>query len=130
MKEQCEWIHSWCDETLQTDLPRVLLVGDSITHNYQETVRALLRDVCYVDYIATSYAIDSKLYNQLIYNFMMDSKYDLIHFNHGLHGIHMAKRTYKSKVVKLLAKVDKAVKIILATSTVVFEEGNNRLDLA
>ena len=83
-----------------------------------------------MDYIATSYAIDSKLYNQLIYNFMMDSKYDLIHFNHGLHGIHMAKRTYKSKVVKLLAKVDKAVKIILATSTVVFEEGNNRLDLA
>ena len=40
MKEQCEWIHSWCDETLQTDLPRVLLVGDSITHNYQETVKS------------------------------------------------------------------------------------------
>ena len=39
MKEQFEWIHSWCDETAQNDLPRVLLVGDSITHNYQEKVR-------------------------------------------------------------------------------------------
>lgn len=40
MKEQFEWIHSWCDEALRDDLPRVLLVGDSITHNYQETVKS------------------------------------------------------------------------------------------
>ena len=55
MKERFEWIHSWCDETAKEDLPRVLLVGDSITYNYQEKVRELLKDVCYVDYISTSY---------------------------------------------------------------------------
>ena len=92
MKEQFEWIHSWCDEAAQNDLPRVLLVGDSITHSYQEKVRELLRGVCYVDYISTSYAIDTKMYNQLVYNFMTDSKYALIHFNHGLHGIHLSKK--------------------------------------
>ena len=130
MKEQFEWIHSWCDQTLRDDLPRVLLIGDSITHNYQEKVRELLRGICYVDYVATSYAIDSKLYNQLIYNFIIDSKYDLIHFNHGLHGIHLSKRSYKSRVMKLLSKIDKATKTILATSTVVYQEGNARLDSA
>lgn len=80
MKEQFEWIHSWCDETKNADLPRVLLVGDSITHNYQEKVRELLRGVCYVDYISTSYAIDSRIYNHLVYEFMTDSNYSLIRF--------------------------------------------------
>ncbi len=128
MKEQFEWIHSWCDETLQNDLPRVLLVGDSITHNYQEKVRALLKGVCYVDYVATSYAIDTKMYNQIVYNFMADSKYALIHFNHGLHGIHLSKKSYQSRMKKLLSKIDKEVKLILATSTIVYREGNKRLD--
>ncbi len=130
MKERFEWIHSWCDETLHDDLPRVLLVGDSITHNYQEKVRELLKGVCYVDYISTSYAIDTKIYNHLVYDFMTDSKYDLIHFNHGLHGIHLSKKSYKSRVKKLLSKVDKDVKLILATSTIVYKEGNKRLDQA
>jgi hypothetical protein len=128
MKEQCEWIHSWCDEPAQNDLPRVLLVGDSITNNYQEKVRGLLKGICYVDYISTSYAIDTKIYNQLVYAFMTDSKYDLIHFNHGLHGIHLSKKSYKSKMKKLLAKVEKDVRLILATSTIVYREGNKRLD--
>lgn len=130
MKEQFEWVHSWCDETCNKDLPRVLLVGDSITHNYQEKVRELLRGVCYVDYISTSYAIDTKIYNQIVYTFMTDSKYDLIHFNHGLHGIHLSKRSYKSRMKKLLTKVSTDVKLILATSTVVYKEGNKRLDSA
>ncbi|MBQ7912986.1 MAG: SGNH/GDSL hydrolase family protein [Clostridia bacterium] len=128
MKERFEWIHSWCDETLSGDLPRVLLVGDSITHNYQERVRELLRGVCYVDYISTSYAIDAKIYNHLIYDFMTDSKYDLIHFNNGLHGIHISKRSYKIRLKKLLAKVEKQTKLVLATSTLVYKEGNKRLD--
>lgn len=127
-KERFEWIHSWCDETSNDDLPRVLLVGDSITHNYQEKVRELLRGVCYVDYISTAYAIDSKIYNHLIYDFMTDSNYALIHFNHGLHGIHLSKRSYKSKMEKLLNKVN--IKIILATTTIVFQEENKRLDSA
>ena len=128
MKEQFEWIHSWCDETGKADLPRVLLVGDSITHNYQEKVRELLSGVCYVDYISTSYAIDAKMYNHLVYDFMVDSKYDLIHFNNGLHGIHIPKRSYKSKLSKLLSRVEEGRKIVLATSTLVYREGNKRLD--
>ena len=127
-KERFEWIHSWCDEAQNGDLPRVLLVGDSITYGYQEKVRALLQGVCYVDYISTSYAIDAKMYQQLIYNFITDSKYDLVHFNNGLHGIHISQRSYKSRLEKLLAKVDKDVKIILATSTIMYREGNKRLD--
>lgn len=43
MKERFEWVQSWCDEALSDDLPRVLLIGDSITRQYQDRVRELLR---------------------------------------------------------------------------------------
>ena len=128
MKERFEWIHSWCDETQNTDLPRVLLVGDSITLGYQEKVRQKLKGVCYVDFISCSYAIDTKIYNDLVYRFAADSEYRLIHFNHGLHGQHMTKRTYLSKMKKLSEKLGAKSRIVFVTSTVVFAEGNVRLD--
>ena len=116
MKERFEWVNSWCDETTSSDLPRVLLVGDSITCGYQEKVRSKLKGVCYVDYISTSYAIDTKIYNDRVSSFFADSDYALIHFNHGLHGAHIYKRTYKSRLKKLLQRA-KNGKIVLATTT-------------
>ncbi len=126
-KEIHEWIHSWCDQTLNEDLPRVLLVGDSITHHYQEHVRELLKDKAYVDYIATSYSIDNPLYNSLIKNFYKNSKYDIVHFNHGLHGWHMSTRTYKSRIKKLLEKLN-CKNTIIANSTVVYLKGNKEIN--
>ena len=68
-KEQFEWIHSWQDENFNSDLPRVLLVGDSITHNYQSIVREKLKGIAYVDYVATSYGIDADIYKKLVLSF-------------------------------------------------------------
>ena len=127
-KEQFEWIHSWCDETQGEDLPRVLLVGDSITYGYQECVREKLRGVCYVDYVSTSYAIDTRMYNELVKNFASDSRYAVIHFNHGLHGKHISKRSYAARLKKLLSILEKNSKIILALTTFVYKEGNKRPD--
>ena len=127
-KERFEWIQSWCDEADKDDLPRVLLVGDSITCGYQKIVRKALRGKCYVDYVATSYAIDNKFYSVLVENFVANSKYAAVHFNHGLHGFHMSPRTYKSKVKKLLQRIGESAKIILTESTAVYHEGNKRLN--
>ncbi|MBR1677265.1 MAG: SGNH/GDSL hydrolase family protein [Clostridia bacterium] len=127
-KETYEWVHSWCDQTQKNDLPRVLLIGDSITFGYQEEVRKLLEGVCYVDYFTTSYAIDDKIYTLLLDNFIKDSNYALLHFNHGLHGMHMSVNTYRSKIEKFLAKVAKDKKVILAETTAVNKPGNRRRD--
>ena len=127
-KERFEWIHSWCDETWNEDLPRVLLVGDSICYGYQEKVREYLRGICYVDYVATSYAIDSKIYNDLIYDFLKGSHYAVLHINHGLHGEHMSKRTYKNRLNKLVSRADKDTEIVLATTTYVYCGGNELPD--
>ena len=127
-KELYEWISSWCDEADKTDKPRVLLVGDSITEGYQKIVRELLSDVCYVDFLATSYAADNKLFSDMVESFAKNSEYAVVHFNHGLHGVHMCPRTYKSKVKNLLVRLAARSKIILAETTVVYKEGNKRLD--
>ena len=129
-KESKEWIHSWCDDTNNRDLPRVLLIGDSITYGYQAKVRELLKGVCYVDYLATSYAVDMPIYNKLVETMAFDSDYDLVHFNHGLHGIHMSKRTYKSRLKKLLSKLERKMKIMVAKTTFVYQAGNKRKDAA
>lgn len=122
-KERYEWIRSWCDETLNDDLPRVLLVGDSITCGYQEIVREKLKGAFYIDYFATSYSIDMVIYRRMIKDFVKDSNYDVIHFNHGLHGKYMSKRSYKANVKKLAETFENG-EVILATSTCVYLAGN------
>lgn len=128
MKETFEWIQSWCDHTEKNDLPRLLLVGDSITRSYQGKVRELLEGKFYVDYIAASYSVDQKFFVDLVTKFAADSDYAVIHFNHGLHGLHMTDKVYGEGVEKLLAEIGKNRKVILAASTLVKEKGNARID--
>ena len=127
-KEQFEWIHSWQDENFNADLPRILLIGDSITHNYQGVVREKLKGKVYVDYVATSYGIDAKIYNQLVLNFANYNKYDLIHYNFGLHAKHLSRNAYKSRVKLLVSKLQSICPVIVANSTIVYDFGNQTLD--
>ncbi len=122
-KEKYEWIHSWCDDTGRDDLPRVLLIGDSITHGYQGKVRDLLKDRCQVDYIATSYAVDCLFFNQLITDFAADSRYDVVHFNHGLHGMHMTTAVYEAAMDILASRLAMNSKVIFVTSTKTYKPG-------
>ncbi len=130
MKERYEWINTWSDETTKKDLPRIALIGDSITRGYQSYVRELLRGKCYVDYLATSYAIDTAIYNTLVEAFILDNHYDIIHFNHGLHGKHMDEETYREKMSCLLQNISSKTgcKVILATTTAVREQNKNVFD--
>lgn len=131
MKECFEWIESWCDHTEKEDLPRVLLIGDSITRGYQACVRTLLSGTFYVDYIATSYAIDTSFYYTLIREFARDSHYNLIHINHGLHGIHVSREVYEERMRELLSELrTTGAAPILATTTVAYEEKSDILSAA
>ncbi len=116
-KEEFEWIRHWADHAPKNDLPRVLLVGDSITQGYNEPVREMLLGECYVDYVATSYPIDSKLYHDLVLNMVKDNKFAAVHFNHGLHGWHNATEDYKAGMKALMMKISETAKVIAVTST-------------
>lgn len=126
-KEQFEWTYSWCDNADKNDLPRILLIGDSITNGYQSFVRKKLEGVCYVDYVSTSYAIDNPFYSQLIINFVKNSTYDLIHFNHGLHGYHLSDKSFEKRIRKLIDTISsKTTTFTIANITCINKPGNKK----
>lgn len=116
-KETYEWCRTWADHANATDLPRVLLVGDSITNGYQTEVRRLLDGICYVDMIATSYFVDCPTYHSIHTALYRDLPYAVVHFNHGLHGVHGSTEVYETGVESILKELGSASKLILATST-------------
>lgn len=127
-KETFEWVQSWQDHNEKEDLPRVLLVGDSITRGYESFVREKLKGVAYVDYIATSYAIDSKAYLSVIKSVFGYNKYTLVHFNNGLHGVHISRKSYESRLEKALT-IFGDTKVVLALTTNVYYKGENALEI-
>lgn len=44
VREEIEWVNFRWDHALDTSLPRVLLIGDSIANGYHGTVSASLKD--------------------------------------------------------------------------------------
>ena len=87
--ENIEWSISYAygltDET--KNLPRVLLVGDSICNGYQSDVRDRLKGKVNVSYWVSSYCVTSSAYLPLLEIYLDEAKYDVIHFNNGLHSL-------------------------------------------
>ena len=127
-KETFEWITSWCDYATKNDKGRVLLIGDSIVRAYQEIVRKKLGDLCYVDYISTSYALDNPIYKKIILEMAKNSHYDLILYNFGLHGGHICARSYHARYAKMVDELAKCAPVIPITTTTVYRHGANKLD--
>jgi hypothetical protein len=67
-------------------LPRVLLIGDSISMGYTLPVRALLKGQANVHRIPTNGGPTSRGVES-IDSWLGDSKWDVIHFNWGLHDL-------------------------------------------
>ena len=130
--ENREWTRFWCEKANNKELPRVLLIGDSITEGYYGDVSRILDGLIYADSITTSMAINHDMYQNGIKWFAssFDQKYAMIHFNNGLHGfhgdIHQYTEAYEKTVDFLLSSFQSAV-LILATSTPVYLSGTNRV---
>lgn len=69
------------------DLPRVLLVGDSICNGYQKGVREGLKGELNVSYWISSYCVTSPGYLRLLAFYLDEAAYSVIHFNNGLHSL-------------------------------------------
>lgn len=125
-KETYEWVRAWCEKTNNKDLPRILLVGDSITEGYYNAVKNALDKKAYVDYIATSYSIDTYIYKNIVEGLAKDSDYDVIYFNHGLHGWHITKEAYFSNYDIMIKSLLPHSKIIIATTTTLLDKNGDK----
>ena len=119
-RENIEWTQIWIPDLHKTDLPRVLLIGDSICNAYYDDVAKQLQGKAYVAKLATSSSLgDPALLDQVK---LLLSNYDfaVIHFNNGLHGFDYTEEEYRADIPEFLEVVKKFApnaKLIWATST-------------
>ncbi len=87
VRESAEWSNFWSNATLDTSLPRVLLIGDSIVAGYQSKVTEKLRGKMNVTYWASSKCVTDPDYFKELDLVLGAMKYDVISFNNGLHSL-------------------------------------------
>src|SRR5258707_911246 len=85
-RESIEWCDIWFSHANETNLPRVLLIGDSIAREYYPEVEKRLAGKAFVGRLATSrFAADPVLLTEIA-TVLDGTKFDLIQFNNGMHG--------------------------------------------
>ena len=115
-KEAIEWIRIWCEDT-ESPLPRVALIGDSITEQIFQGMKKALEGVANVDVLATSYSITSPAYFAMVKAFVEDSDYAVVYFNYGLHANFVSIADYEGAYRKELELFLKKSKVLIGTTT-------------
>jgi hypothetical protein len=124
VREKIEWLDVWIPNTNDRGLPRVLLVGDSITRGYGKQVESQLKDLAYVARLTTSKSLgDPALLDQVVL-VLREHTFDIVHFNNGMHGDGYSEEAYAAALPSLLATVRKhapRARVVLCTTTDVRE---------
>lgn len=127
MREKYEWSNIWWDCADDMSLKRILLIGDSISAGYTQTVIDRLQGVMHVDRLANSRGInDPALLKELTY-MLGEYQYSAIHFNNGLHGFHIPDEVFASSLrymVQVLTQYGQGARLVWATATPVTVPGD------
>lgn len=119
-RETVEWLDVWMPHSNENKLPRVLLIGNSITRGYYPKVEKLLRGKAYVARLTTSKSLGDPALIQEINLIMSYYKFDIVHFNNGLHGWEYNEEEYDNAfpdMIKVIRKNAPDAKLIWATTT-------------
>jgi len=116
--EKYEWSNMWWDEP-EMEGRRVLLVGDSITNGYSPALKKIMPPDIYIDKYVTSRALNNPSFLKELTYVLTQGKYEVIHFNNGLHGgldKELFKKCYE-EVIKYLLSLENSPKIIISGTT-------------
>jgi lysophospholipase L1-like esterase len=130
-REEYEWLDVWLPHTNETGLPRVLLIGNSITRAYYPEVEKLLQGKAFVGRLCTSKSLGDPALLEEITLILKSDTFDIIHFNNGLHGWAYTEEEYKKSFpvwVETIRKVAPSAKLIWATSSPI-RQGEGMLEL-
>ena len=119
-KESIEWCDIWISHANEANLPRVLLIGDSITRAYYPEVEKHLAGKAYVGRLSSSAFISDPALLKQIEMVLGEYKFDVIHFNNGMHGWQHSEKEYEQAFPKLLQAIRKCApnaRLIWANTT-------------
>jgi lysophospholipase L1-like esterase len=118
--ESIEWCDIWISHANETNLPRVLLIGDSITRAYYPEVEKHLDGEAYVGRLSSSAFISDPALLRQIEMVLKEYRFDIIHFNNGMHGWQHSEAEYAEafpKFVKTIQRCAPKAKLIWASTT-------------
>jgi hypothetical protein len=120
--EKIEWTYSDRPDKPDEKLQNVLLLGDSITRAYYKATAEALARRANVYYFATSASVgDERLARQLAEYFrMIGVRFDVVHFNNGMHGWGYTEDEYRKYFPELITAVRlgaPAGRLVWATTT-------------
>lgn len=119
-REAIEWCNIWIPEANTNELPRVLLIGDSITQGYYPKVAEQLKGKASVARLTTSKSIGDPALLAEVALVLQQYRFDVIHFNNGLHGWGYSEEDYAKHFPELIATIKKhapSAKLVWATIT-------------
>lgn len=126
-REGIEWCDIWITQASETKLPRVLLIGDSITRGYYGKVAETLDGKACVARLTTSKSIGDPALLAEVALVVGQYPFQVIHFNNGLHGFGYTEEEYRAQFPELLTTIRKhapGAKLIWATTTPVRTSGD------
>jgi len=126
-REGAEWVTLTIPSADSTDLPRVLLLGDSITSNYYDSVCRHLKGKAYVVRLATSFFVTDPMLLHQVKSVLAAMKFDVVQFNNGLHGMSHTDDEYAKGLSVLLQTIREAApdaKLMWASSTPMSESNH------
>jgi hypothetical protein len=127
IRERIEWADIWVTDADKNDLPRVLLIGDSITRGYFDGVEKQLAGKAYCARLTTSKCVADPSFLDEVLLLLKQYRFAVIHVNNGLHGFGYTEEQYRTGLSALLNTLDKNAvdaKLIWATTTPVRKSGN------
>ncbi|WP_395719037.1 SGNH/GDSL hydrolase family protein [Prosthecobacter sp.] len=120
-REGTEWCNIWMPNANKHGLPRVLLIGDSVTQGYGPDVEKALAGKAYVARLATSRCVGDPVLHAELSAVLGAESFDVIHFNNSLHGIGaVSEKEYAEFLPQMLAHIRQLApkaKLIWATCT-------------
>ena len=104
-RESIEWCDIWISHANETNLPRVLLIGDSITRDYYPEVEKRLIGKAFVARLTTSRFIGDPVLLREIELVLAAAKFDVIQFNNGMHGWQHSEAEYRKAFPKIMKTI-------------------------
>lgn len=125
-REAIEWADVWIPDANGTTLPRVLLIGDSITRGYYPQVIEKLKGKASVARLATSKSLGDPVLLAEVALVLDQARFDVVHFNNGLHGFGYSEEEYGKAFPELVATIRRhapKARLIWGTTTPMRQSG-------
>jgi hypothetical protein len=126
LRENIEWCDIWVTDANKEDLPRVLLIGDSITRGYFKDVETHLQGKAHCARLTTSLCVCSPAFAEEVELMLEQYRFAAIHINNGLHGWSYTEDQYGKALgpfMEFLMRKSQGASVIWAQTTPVVADG-------